>query len=834
MSKNLAASHLRMRGFLGVETTYPCIRLKARGQIAGPVFLVVLGLIIWSLPVIAADVPPNITDVDGGSKERRGPSQPPIEMSLMLEAISPFTTTPQVAPNTIKLPMHSAVTFRVSSNRSDMVFVWTGAEEVSRDNASSSARTIFQKPGTFNVMVTPVFRLPDGTLLPVTGKSKSVAVVVDRVPAEKIRISITDPTFAPIVGYAGKVFHCHAKTWPTGYEHLIEWTGGGIPAAGIGPEFSTAYSTIGRYSLRAGPSASLQFDIYAIASIRHEATNNYGQAVWYGFPITFAAMTDPPGFEDAISWHVDTMNDMHTSASPAEATGRRFTTTFSNPTGDGRFWAQVFADNETALSDPDVQCQTPVVSFEAPIAGDRFSTNEVGTIVASVAPPYDDPTRVANVEIFATSPALQVIPIRSGDLRFPMGAVGEFLALWDLTGLASGTYTVTARVTPVGCATPGEATVTVHVNQAPNISEIQVLSCSSFASSCGGNGFCVAFPTVACASNSDCVGQQVTFNVVASDPDGESIVDYVWAPGLSGQAVLVSGTSQYTTVYPPGASSAIVSVTAHDSGGGGGSAMSDLNLLTCTIRITNDCGCEEMEIFSVGPLPSFVYCSGGPGVRWQDIGCVAEPAPPAHEACPVGRQAFRCPIGPRIPPPRFGWGFEVHAALTDDTNNIDACAEGQFAQLTITKNGVLDVLRTAPPGRFEPPIPPGGVLNLPGGSGGAGGVNFSVVGGGVPYPAFNAVAGGNPQLGNDDYASPSMYKRHLPASRAIHWYDQPSMKAIAADAAQYRARFLTYVRGNNGHTCWCYFEMDHSWAANGPRTGPPGAIKLDGEHCFIP
>jgi hypothetical protein len=768
-------------------------------------------------------------DPDRAGFPKAGSSQSSPQMKLSLLEIQPFSSHQRPAPEVLTLPMHTKVRLAVSSNFNVLEFRWSGAERMEQTDRSSVAEQSFQKPGLYPILVTPVARLVNGTVVTMKEEAKSIVVHVTRVPAERMSIRMTDPTPDVVVKSAGKALTCHAATVPPGYEDVIEWTGGGDPELGWGATFSTAYSNKGRYTLQAGRDASQYIDVYEIASIRRDS--RYGDLIWNGFPITFTARTDPMGYENYVTWTVDTMGNMHTKAEPSYWVGGAFTTTFSPMDKSGTLWAQVYADNVPSLQSADVACPTPGIYFQTPRSGDTLSTDELGTIIATLAPPYDDPSQVANVEVFATKPGFPTIPIDSGDLRSPMGIPRDRVAFWDLTGIASGDYTLTVRVTPTNCQLLGSASVVVHVNQPPIVSDIQAMNCVSVPSACGGNGFCTQFPATPCTTSADCVGRQITLSAIAADADGESITEYIWDPGLNQNPVLQT-SSTLTLTYPPGSLIAIVGATAHDAGGGDTTAIRDVDLVACSTHGTQDCGCSQMEVFSTIGM-TFVYCAPENAIIPEDIGCMLEVAPPPGEACPPKSKAFRCPVGPILPGNDrkiFGWGFEVNVILTEDTNKIN-CEEGQFAQISVTKNGQAQSALASD--KRKPPAPLGGILNLPDGPARPGGVNFSIVPNGAPIPAFNAVNGGAPQLGADGHGEPSLFKRHLPNIRRIQWYDQPALEPFApTDTGEYKARFLTFVSGNKG-TCWCYFELNHSWA-NGSRTGLPGVLKLDGERCSIP
>src|SRR5207249_11314699 len=132
------------------------------------------------------------------------------------------------------------VTLLAASNLPVDHFLWTGAEEISHDRTSSTARVLLAagpdqssagntdaRPST--VTVTPVPRLE-----PFAEKSRAITFLVTRDDVRDIAVIITEPTGAPMIGHAGKNFVCHAGTSPPGYEDLIEWTGGGSPSSGSG------------------------------------------------------------------------------------------------------------------------------------------------------------------------------------------------------------------------------------------------------------------------------------------------------------------------------------------------------------------------------------------------------------------------------------------------------------------------------------------------------------------------------------------------------------------------------------------------------------------------
>ncbi|MBI4431103.1 MAG: hypothetical protein HY587_05275 [Candidatus Omnitrophica bacterium] len=337
------------------------------------------------------------------------PPPPPPELALTfyVDSVSPFTNFRRIAPSSITVPRNVEIKFYVTSNVAVQDFKWSGAAEISEATSSSIAyasyppriRELVQLSGivdsdeglasstssltnSYTVTVTPYVTASDGTIQPKSDKAKSITVLMTTDNALSVQMMITDPTDVPTAGSTKKQWNCHAVSVPAGYEGLIQWAGGGLPDSGLGPEFNTRYPTQGFYTLKAGPTSTIQFQIYDV-NIRWDSA--FGQTVWYGYPITFTATTNPPGFEQNVSWRVETMNDVHTHAEFAPflcpvfpcpgPRGSSATITFTNPPNDNLFWAQVYADDVGAFRNTDPGA--PNVSTRT--IADRQSEDELCT-----------------------------------------------------------------------------------------------------------------------------------------------------------------------------------------------------------------------------------------------------------------------------------------------------------------------------------------------------------------------------------------------------------------------------------------------------------------------
>ena len=164
----------------------------------------------------------------------------------------------------------------------------------------------------------------------------------------------------------------------------------------------------------------------------------------------------------------------------------------------------------------------------------------------------------------------------------------------------------------------------------------------------------------------------------------------------------------------------------------------------------------------------------------------------------------------------MGWRFEVVAKLFAQTNNNNACTQGQYARGDLTRNGnpVLNGQAQA--------TPPAGPVTLPDGNFGNPDFTFTAVGPPNPYPPF-----AGPDYGGDDYTIPRDFKRHKPLG--FRWLDAPRMN-VGNGLIDHR-QFIVFVRGNLG-TCWCRFDIQQSCTAAGGVQGP-GLTLVDSHHCRI-
>lgn len=147
---------------------------------------------------------------------------------------------------------------------------------------------------------------------------------------------------------------------PVGMAPLIEWRIDS-DAVRLGAWTQETFSGPGQHTISVGPTdrfEQVDIEIYSVEITSHE---DMVDIVQEGTPITFQAVTDPPGFEDDITWVSSTKDG---TASPVLGTGPSFTVTFEDTFADdpanGYFqWLGVRADNTTFGQD-----QKPPRSFD--------------------------------------------------------------------------------------------------------------------------------------------------------------------------------------------------------------------------------------------------------------------------------------------------------------------------------------------------------------------------------------------------------------------------------------------------------------------------------------
>jgi hypothetical protein len=434
-----------------------------------------------------------------------------------------------------------------------------------------------------------------------------------------------------------------------------------------------------------------------------------------------------------------------------------------------------------------------------PQNGTVLPTQMDAEILAQLAPQFQDPTQFRLIACNATSANGVTFDIASGDLR-SFESPDQARCIWHLQGVAPGKYTIRMSILDQSQRL-FEDQISVTVTRAPT-ANVRLVSQQPMQG-----------------------GVQVTLEPVT--PQGSDIVKTLWIASDGSDPVSCQNLCSFTHSYegvPDETATYVVTLTLDDSRGGEVTVQRDVvvkqgvhGFFVAQLRVTHDCGCTEMDIFSAAGFSSFVYCIPGAAPP-APPGCMAVANPVGAEACPAGTTPFQCRNGPFSPGQlganALGWRWEVNAHLDPRTNDLAGCTEGQAARGDITRGGapLANARAQAAPaaaGALPFPNPPAGAL----------------VAAPNPYPPL-----AGPNWGADDYTAPAPGKRHLPGLDRIRWLDTPRIPAGAAMPITDHREFVMWVTGNLG-TCWCQIDMNHSWTAAGGRVGPGIVGRVAGLMC---
>lgn len=125
---------------------------------------------------------------------------------------------------------------------------------------------------------------------------------------------------------------------PAALAPLVEWRLDGKPLAGLGSRLRAQLFTTGRHHVSAGTGEPAELETYRVRL----TSPRRGEPIATGRPVTFSAETDPPGFENEITWLASTK---YGHCDPLLGRGSEFTTTFTGTVGESGSWLGVRADD---------------------------------------------------------------------------------------------------------------------------------------------------------------------------------------------------------------------------------------------------------------------------------------------------------------------------------------------------------------------------------------------------------------------------------------------------------------------------------------------------------
>lgn len=295
-------------------------------------------------------------------------------------------------PDEIRLPVPRDVPVTLSVSHTEAASVlWTGASEVDRTRTTSLAVcrteenremvvTAFVRDSLGEREYRVVFEVVDIAVEDISVRLAPTAPMVFDLPEGA-------PNEATMAAYYGESIADFRQIAPRSYltsvgrnidfglqvepyemGPIMEWRVPG-EAAVLGRNLNRSFDSPGTRRVSVGPPRSgveVEIQTYAVEITSHVSNVD---KVPEGIPVTFTAVTDPPGYEDGIRWLSSTKFG---TASPTTGTGPSFTVVFRNTWGylsSNRFqWLGVKADGKDFNVDAKT-LPTPTISSFSPSMG---------------------------------------------------------------------------------------------------------------------------------------------------------------------------------------------------------------------------------------------------------------------------------------------------------------------------------------------------------------------------------------------------------------------------------------------------------------------------------
>ena len=334
-----------------------------------------------------------------------GAEKIPDNARMQLGPVKGLTTQWKLAPSKTMIPLGTTAQFRTRLFRKDEIIVWTGATEISNDGVWSVAEAHLDAVGPY--VVTSERVSPRGDL----GYRETTRFNVVDIHPQDIIVSPVRASVDPVildednlnestyeyfrsssiaalhkldedryVTSVGRRIDLEVDVEPLGFAPLIEWRR--VQGEDLyGRSVSVRYWQTGIEKISVGPTKNSQnilLEKYQVKITSHASGENVIPA---GEPVTFTAVTDPPGYEEYITWLGSTKFG---SCEPVMGKGLNFATQFEDAwgphslTGESWQWLGVKADNAAFEKDSkenflcvfpgffETRCQGEVVFVNAP------------------------------------------------------------------------------------------------------------------------------------------------------------------------------------------------------------------------------------------------------------------------------------------------------------------------------------------------------------------------------------------------------------------------------------------------------------------------------------
>lgn len=300
------------------------------------------------------------------SLTRPGPNAATYHEELQIGPVSGWTTVWHSAPTQTAVPL--GVTLQLKARTRAGVVEWTGAREVAGSQGVSTAEVKLLTPGPRVVAAKYTDR--DGErreeriLLNVLDtRALPVSISTPRLWADPVVVDETSPNQSSMDYFFGgsiaavrqiddaryrtsvnRWFHAAVDVEPAAFAPLVEWRINGKAQRHLGTAIDMQVFAARSNAIEVGSDrnpTTVELETYRVKITSHKTnTDKISQAT----PIRFTAVTEPPGYEDEITWLASTK---YGSCEPASGQGPEFEVAFYDTFGPDQQWLGVKADNGT-------------------------------------------------------------------------------------------------------------------------------------------------------------------------------------------------------------------------------------------------------------------------------------------------------------------------------------------------------------------------------------------------------------------------------------------------------------------------------------------------------
>lgn len=304
------------------------------------------------------------------SRTRPGPHAATYNSQLQIGPVPGFTTAWYPAPTETAVPLGVTLQFKAKGRRAGTV-EWTGAREIGGRRGTSTAECRLDTPGPHTVTMaytdqdgelrqeSSLLSVIDTSVFPITLSTPRLwedPVLVDESSSNETTMryffgdsiaAVRQISDGRYLTSSNRWFHLEVDVEPAGFAPLLEWRLNGKAQRHLGAAIMMQVFPPRQHAIEVGSPDKSQ-EITLEAYMVHINDKPGIDQISEHSPVTFTAVTDPPGYESEITWLASTK---YGTCEPAMGRGREFTVTFRGTFGDDGRWMGVKADNTVFNAD---------------------------------------------------------------------------------------------------------------------------------------------------------------------------------------------------------------------------------------------------------------------------------------------------------------------------------------------------------------------------------------------------------------------------------------------------------------------------------------------------